>query len=121
MVKRRSLRLPAVLLLLLAACIIKSPSANPYLRVTGNTGRLYYTRDSTTLITRTGYLAFRDLVTGEEVKLRGGTYRVEECSRAEVEVRQLQWLEHPTRVPVRSDAPGLAPEDQQPGPPAVPG
>ena len=66
-------------------------------------------------------IAFRDLVTGENVKLRGGTYLVEECSRAEVEVRQLQWLEHPTRVPVRADAPGLTPEDQKPGPPAAPG
>ncbi len=121
MVKGRSLRLPAVFLLLLAACNFKTPSANPYLRVTQNTGRLYYTKDSKTLITRTGYLAFRDLVTGESVKLRGGTYLVEECSRAEVEVRQLQWLEHPTRVPVRADAPGLTPEDQKPGPPAAPG
>jgi hypothetical protein len=91
------LRLPALLLLLAAAC---STTQSPFVRVTHETGRIYYARMETALHSPGGgFLTFRDLVTRETVKLKDGTYLAQECPASELDIRQREYLEDPSRVP----------------------
>ena len=84
--------------LLLAACATTETS--PYLRVSADDGRIYYAHESRTLHSESGgFLAFKDLVTRESVRLKNGTYRMEPCPQGEVAHRQQEYLSDPTRPP----------------------
>lgn len=86
---------------LLAAC---GGAHSPFLRVTADDGRVYYTRSDLSIHSPSGgFLAFRDLVTHEDVRLKNGTYRALECPPEEVEIRQRQFVADPARPPVASD------------------
>lgn len=92
-----AVRHAAPLLVLVAAC---STTQSPFVRVTHETGRIYYTRMETALHSPGGgFLTFRDLVTRETVKLRDGTYLAQECPASELDIRQQEYLDDPSRVP----------------------
>jgi len=89
-------------LVLLAACFGKTRS--PFVRIEAADGRVYYADTNKTIHSETGgFLTFRDLVTKEHVRLKNGTYEARECPRSEVEVRQLEYLDDPSKPPVASD------------------
>ena len=91
---RLALLLPV---LLLPAC--KSPPS-PYLRITEDDGRLYYAARARTLHSDSGgFLAFKDLVTREAVRLKNGTYRSEDCTAADVDDAQQAFMADPTQKP----------------------
>jgi hypothetical protein len=88
---------------MLAACA--SPSS-PFLRVTADDGRVYYTRSEYSLHSEAGgFLTFRDLVTHEDVRLKNGTYEAAECPPEEVDVRQRRYIDDPSRKPMAGDLP----------------
>jgi len=92
------MRRPLLLVLLLASAC--GGPRSPYLRVTHDSGRVYYTRtDRALYIEKGGILTFRDLVTKEEVTLDGGTFVAQECPQTEVEIRQREYLDNPRRLP----------------------
>jgi hypothetical protein len=92
---------PLFILLLAAAC---APSRSPFARVTSEDGRVYYARMDIAFHSEAGgFLAFRDLVTKESVRLKNGTYTALECPPEEVEVRQREFIDDPTRIPMASD------------------
>ena len=93
---RAALLLPA---LLLSACASQEPPS-PFVRVTADDGRVYYAEWDRALHSPSGgFLTFRDLVTGETVRLKNGTYRAAICPREEVRDRQVEYLEDPSRKP----------------------
>ena len=95
----------AVLLpvLLLPAC--QSPPS-PYLRITADDGRLYYAARVRTLHSDSGgFVAFKDLVTREAVRLKNGTYRTEDCTAADVDAAQQEFMADPTQKPRRPTGP----------------
>lgn len=95
---------PLLLLALLAAC--STHERSPFLRVTHQSGRIYYTRSDRALHSQGGgFLTFRDLVTRESVKLKNGTYTALECPSDEVKVRQNEYLENPRRLPGEGEDP----------------
>ncbi len=88
------------MLLLLATACQKSAPETPYLRVTADSGRLYYADLRNTLHSPTGgFLAFRDLVTNESVRLPEGTYRTETVPFSEVERQRRKYMYNPSRPP----------------------
>lgn len=93
--------IPPLFLLLLAAC---GGMTSPYARVMADDGRVYYTRMEIAFRSESGgFLTFRDLVTKESVRLKNGSYQALQCPREEVEVRQVEFLDDPTKVPMASD------------------
>ena len=89
-----------VLLLLLAAACQKGKPPSPYLRVTADTGRVYYADQRTMFHSPTaGFLSFRDLVTNESVRLQEGTYRGQEVPFSEVERWRHRYMYNPSRRP----------------------
>lgn len=89
----------------LPACRTRRPPS-PYVRITAADGRIYYAEHLKALHLsegieedEPGFITFRDLVTRETVKLRNGTYKAELVPRAEVDVRQREYLESPDRPP----------------------
>lgn len=96
------MRTPALALLVLAAACKSTPNT-PYLRVTADDGRIYYAHKDRSLMSDSGgFLAFKDLVTREPVRLKNGTYRAEMCTRGEIAARQREYLDdpkHPPRAP----------------------
>lgn len=89
-------------LLLVAACA--GGPRQSYVRVTSDDGRVYYSRGVTTLHSQAGgFITFRDLVTMEDVKLKNGTYRAQECPEEEIEVRQREYINDPSHKPVATD------------------
>lgn len=88
--------------LFLTACT--GGARSPFARVTADDGRVYYTRMEISFHSESGgFLTFRDLVTREDVRLKNGTYVALECPPQEVEVRQLEFIDDPTKVPMASD------------------
>ncbi len=93
---------PLLLLILAAACT--GGARSPFARVTAEDGRVYYTRMEISFHSESGgFLTFRDLVTKESVRLKNGTYVALECPAEEVEIRQLEFIDDPTKVPMASD------------------
>jgi hypothetical protein len=93
--------LPLLFLLLVAAC---GPARSPFVRITADDGRVYYTRSDLALHSEAGgFMSFRDLVTREDVRLKNGAYRALECPPEEVEVRQQEYIDDPSRTPMASD------------------
>jgi hypothetical protein len=91
----------AALLLFGVAC---SRPHSPFVRVTADDGRVYYADTQKTIHSEGGgFLAFRDLVTRESVRLKNGTYRAEECPPGEVQVRQDEYIADPSRKPRAED------------------
>jgi hypothetical protein len=91
------------LLLLLAAC---ASTPSPFLRVTADDGRVYYTRGEYALRSEAGgFLTFRDLVTHEDVRLKNGTYEAISCPPEEVDARQRRYIDDPSRKPMAGDFP----------------
>jgi hypothetical protein len=85
----------------LAAC---GTTHSPFVRVTADSGRVYYTRVELSFHSESGgFLTFRDLVTKEDVRLKNGTYTALECPPEEVDVRQREYLDDPSRKPLASD------------------
>jgi len=90
-------RLLSIALLLVAAC---RTDRSPYVRITHETGRIYYARTDYVLHSPGGgLLSFRDLVTREQVRLKEGSYQALECPASEIAIRQQEFLEDPTRLP----------------------
>jgi len=90
-------------LLLAAGACMSAPRA-PFVRITSDSGRIYYARyDRSFHSDSEGWVAFRDLVTGEHVRLADGTYTALECPRGEVALRQDEYLGNPRRVPRADD------------------
>jgi len=97
----RPLLLP-LLAAALGACMGGPDS--PFVRITASDGRVYYARvDRTIHSSSGGFLAFHDLVTREEVRLKNGTYRAAECPPEEVDERQRAYIDDPTRKPMATD------------------
>jgi len=72
----------------------------PYVRVVEPKGRMYYAETSRALYTEAGgFVTFRDLVTGEEVRLTNGRYSAIPCSLTEVDKAQSTYIQDPTKVP----------------------
>ncbi len=87
------------LLVPVAGCRTTPPS--PYLRVVVPNGRVYYAYEGRTLHSEAaGFITFRDLVTRETVKLKNGQYVARECTQHEVDVRQQEYLDDPSRPPM---------------------
>lgn len=77
---------------------------SPFLRVTADSGRVYYADMRRLLHSDAGgFLAFKDLVTLEEVRLENGTYHARVCPRREVDIRQQEYIHDPSHPPVVSD------------------
>ncbi len=92
---------PLLFLVLSAAC---GGARSPFARVTADDGRVYYTRMDLSFHSESGgFLSFRDLVTRESVRLKNGTYTALECPPQEVEFRQIEFIDDPTKVPMASD------------------
>ena len=88
--------------LFLAAC--SGGTRSPFARVTAEDGRVYYARMEISFYTESGgFLTFKDLITREDVRLKNGTYTALECPPEEVEVRQREFLDDPTKVPMAGD------------------
>lgn len=86
-------------LALLAACR-SSQIESPYLRVTADSGRIYYADTRNLLRSETGgFLAFRDLVTNEPVRLTNGTYSAQIVPFQEIDVRREEYMYNPARIP----------------------
>jgi len=97
------MRLPLCLLLPLLACCAARPQS-PFLRVTADDGRVYYAHTERSIHSEGGgFLTFRDLVTREQVKLKNGSYSAQMCHPDEVKVRQVEYLQDPTKKPMASD------------------
>lgn len=89
------------MLLCASAC---SRPHSPFVRITADDGRVYYADTNRALHSPGGgFLAFRDLVTRENVRLKNGTYRAEECPVVEVQIRQDEYLADPGRKPRAED------------------
>ena len=89
-----------VLLLLLTAACQKGKPPSPYLRLTADTGRVYYADQRTMFHSPTaGFLSFRDLVTNQSVRLQEGTYRSQEVPFSEVERWRLRYMYNPSKPP----------------------
>lgn len=89
------------LLLVVAGCF-GGREASPYLRITTQTGRLYYAHADRTLYSESGgFVTFRDVITREDVRLKNGTYFTEACPVAEVDAQQQAFLDDPTKPPRR--------------------
>ncbi|MEM8883261.1 MAG: hypothetical protein AAGD14_04260 [Planctomycetota bacterium] len=72
-----------------------------HVRVVEPDGRKYYAHTDTTLYSEAaGFVTFRDLVTGENVKLTNGDYSAEPCSDEEVNKAQIAWLDNPNKPPM---------------------
>ncbi len=88
-------------LLLVAAC---GGPKSPFIRVTAKDGRVYYARQDRALHSPAGgFLTFRDLITREQVRLKNGSYVALGVPPQEVSIRQLEYLDDPSRVPQASD------------------
>ncbi len=84
--------------LLLTACTRQQTSG--FVRITTENGRVYYADTERSIHSESGgFLAFRDLVTRESVKLKNGTYEAAFCPQQEVKVRQVEYLNDPTKPP----------------------
>ncbi len=95
-------RVLALLLPLFAACA--SRPVSPYLRVTADDGRVYYAHTERSIHSEAGgFLTFRDLVTREQVKLKNGSYTAQMCPLDEVKVRQVEYLQDPSKRPMAGD------------------
>ncbi|MDH3592328.1 MAG: hypothetical protein OER88_10645 [Planctomycetota bacterium] len=95
--------LAIVLSCLVGACASSQPESE-FVRITADTGRVYYANHHRTIHSESGgFLTFRDLITKESVRLKNGTYVAKFCPRGEVEVRQVEYLRNPTRPPRRED------------------
>lgn len=93
---------PLLFVVLLSACM--GGERSPFARVTADDGRVYYARMEIAFHSESGgFLTFRDLVTKEDVRLKNGTYVALECPPEEVEVRQREFIDNPTKVPMASD------------------
>lgn len=94
----------ALFALLAAGAGCKSPQQSPYLRVTSEDGRVYYADTDRAIHSPTGgFLAFRDLVTRESVRLKNGSYTAQMCPPDEVKIRQVEYLNDPSNKPKASD------------------
>jgi len=83
--------------LLLCAC---GGQRSPFLRVTADSGRVYYTDMRQAYRSDAGgFLTFRDLVTREDVRLKNGTYHARECPQDEIRLRQMEYMDDPTNKP----------------------
>jgi hypothetical protein len=92
-------------LVLMAACRKQEPQS-PYVRITADDGRLYYADQRNALHSSTGgFLAFRDLVTNESVRLQGGTYTAEPVPFGEVEEQRQRYMYNPSQLPRAKDKP----------------
>ena len=101
---RMTARALLLLGLLLAAGSCSSRPPSPFVRITSESGRIYYARYDRSLHSDSqGWVTFRDLVTGEQVRLLDGTYTALECPPGEIAVRQDEYLADPTRVPRAED------------------
>ena len=90
------------LLLSTVACSTGQPSE--FVRITAANGRVHYANTNRSIHSEAGgFLTFRDLVTKESVRLKNGTYKAEFCPRAEVEIRQVEYLRNPDKKPHTSD------------------
>jgi hypothetical protein len=90
------------LLFLLGAC--GGGTRSPFVRITADNGRVYYARWDMVLHSPAGgFLSFQDLVTKEPVRLKNGTYVAKQCPESEVDVRQREFIEDPTKKPVITD------------------
>ena len=93
---------PLLFLALVASC--SGGASSPFARVTSDDGRVYYTRMEISFYTESGgFLTFRDLVTKENVRLKNGSFTALECPPEEVEVRQREFLDDPTKIPMAGD------------------
>jgi hypothetical protein len=93
----------ASIALLALAC---SAPRSSYVRVVAEDGRLYYANMDKALHSPSGgFLAFRDLVTGESVQLKNGSYLAQTCPQEEVAAQQQAFLDDPTRPPRVPDEP----------------
>ena len=89
-----------VLLLLLTTACQRGQPPSPYLRVTEDSGRIYYADQRTLFHSPTaGFLSFRDLVTNESVRLPEGTYRRQEVPFSEIELWRQRYMYNPSRRP----------------------
>lgn len=94
----------ALLLPLLFAAACGGGPRSPFVRVMADDGRVYYAdMDRALHSEHGGFLTFRDLVTGEEVRLKNGTYEAGVVPREEVKLRQLEYLRDPSHPPQASD------------------
>ncbi len=97
------MRLWSCLLLAPLACCASRPQS-PFLRVTADDGRVYYAHVDRSIHSEVGgFLTFRDLVTREQVRLKNGGYTAQMCPPDEVRVRQVEYLENPSKKPMASD------------------
>lgn len=84
--------------LLLAAC--KAPQQqSPYMRVTVlKDGRLYYADARMSIFSDAGgFLSFRDLITGESVRLANGSFEAIPVPYDEVERRRNEYMYNPSK------------------------
>jgi hypothetical protein len=96
----------AILRPLLAAALAAACSRpdSPFVRITADDGRVYYADTTKTIHSESGgFLAFRDLVTREGVRLKNGSFKAEQCPPNEVQVRQDEYLADPKRLPRAED------------------
>ena len=92
------------LVFLLAAVAACGGAQSPFVRVTVDDGRVYYARMEISLYSEAGgFLTFRDLVTKQDVRLKNGSYTALECPPEEVEVRQNEYINDPSKPPMASD------------------
>lgn len=92
------------LFLLAAVAACGGGAQSPFVRVTADDGRVYYARMEISLYTEAGgFLTFRDLVTKEDVRLKNGSYTALECPPEEVDVRQREFIDDPTKRPMAGD------------------
>lgn len=95
------MRRAALLLVASFAACSSRPPESPFVRVTADDGRVYYADSERALHSPSGgFLTFRDLVTGETVRLKNGTYQAGICTREEVRERQVEYLQDPRRKPM---------------------
>jgi hypothetical protein len=91
--------LVAAVALLLPGCFRKEPPP-PYLQLKVESGRLYYADSRTWMRSRSGgFLTFRDMVTGESVRLAEGSYEAVPVTYAEVERARDRYMYHPSQPP----------------------
>ena len=96
---RRSTLLALPILFVAIACKGVGPPP-PYLEITTDTGRLHYADTRNMLHSSAGgFLSFKDLVTGEQVRLAEGTYSPTAVPFDVVERARNDYMYNPSRLP----------------------
>ena len=95
---------------LLAACGPKPPQS-PYIMIVHISGRVYFGDLRNSLSSETGgFLSFRDMVTGESVRIQQGTFSTKETDWTRIEQARKAYMYNPSNPPNVKD---LSAEEKQ--------